>query len=100
MVALRRNLLDRLGTLRKLCAELDPPTAQCASATLDALRSGITSCEQRMLECIAAVLFRRAAILGSVPGCGRLMAACLTADMPVLGTLGYRQAVSMPSLAA
>ena len=53
-----------------------------------------------MLECIAAVLFRRAAIIGSVPGCGRLMAACLSADMPVLGTLGYRQAVSMPGLAA
>lgn len=78
LVALRRKLLDQLGTLRKLCAELDPPTAQRSTATLNALRLGIT----------AAVLFRRAAIIGSVPGCGGLTAVRLCADMPALGTLG------------
>ena len=42
-----------------------------------------------MPECIcAAVLFRRAAIIGSVPGCGGLTAVRLFADMPTLGTLG------------
>ncbi|MDE0627290.1 MAG: IS110 family transposase [Bryobacterales bacterium] len=100
-LALRRKLLDQLGALRKLCAELDPETARCSDATRDALRAGIAACEQRMLECIAAdaVLSRRADIIGSVPGCGPLTAACLCADMPELGTLGRRQAASLLGLA-
>ena len=45
-----------------------------------------------MLECVAAdaVLSLRADIIGSVPGCRRLTAACLCADMPEFGTLGRR----------
>ena len=100
-LALRRKLLDQLGALRKLCAELDPETARCSDATRDALRAGIAACEQRMLECIAAdaVLSRRADIIASVPGCGPLTAACLCADMPELGTLGRRQTASLLGLA-
>ena len=92
LLALRRRPLDQVGALRKLCAELDPQTALCAAATLDALRAGIASCERHMLECVAAdaVLSRPADIFGSVPGCGRLTPACLCADMPELDTLGRR----------
>ena len=54
-----------------------------------------------MLAFVAAdgVLSCRADIIGSVPGCGRLTAACLCADMPELGTLGRRQAASLLGLA-
>ena len=101
LLALRRKLLDQLGALRKLCAELDPQAARCSAATIDALQAGIAACERHMLECVAAdaVLSRRADIIASVPGCGRLTAACLCADMPELGTLGRRQAASLLGLA-
>ena len=101
LLALRRKLLDQLGALRKLCAELGPQTAECSAATLDVLRAGIAACEQRMLECVAAdaVLSRRADIIGSVPSCGPLTAACLCADMPELGTLSRRQTAPLPGLA-
>ena len=63
------------------------------------LRQGLAAAG--MLECVVpdAILSRHADIIGSVPGCGRLTAACLCADMPELGTLGRRQAASLPRLA-
>ena len=101
LLALRRKLVDQLGALRKLCAELAPEAAGCPGATLAALQSDIASCERRMLACIAAdaELSRRAAIIRSIPGCGPVTAACLCADMPELGRLGRRQAASLFGLA-
>ena len=100
-LALRRKLVEQLGALRKLCAELAPEAAGCPGATLDALQTDSADCERRMLTCIAAdtALSRRAAIIRSIPGCGPVTAACLCADMPELGTLGRRQAASLFGLA-
>ncbi len=100
-LALRRKLVEQLGALRKLCAELAPEAAGCPGATLDALQADSASCECRMLTCIAAdtALSRRAASIRSIPGCGPVTAACLCADMPELGTLGRRQAASLFGLA-
>ena len=97
----RRKLVEQLGALRKLCAELAPEAAGCPGATLDALQTDSADCERRMLTCIAAdtALSRRAAIIRSIPGCGPVTAACLCADMPDLGTLGRRQAASLFGLA-
>ena len=101
LLALRRKLVEQLGALRKLCAELAPEAAGCPGATLDALQTDSADCERRMLTCIAAdtALSRRAAIIRSIPGCGPVTAACLCADMPELGTLGRRQAASLFGLA-
>ena len=95
------KLVEQLGALRKLCAELAPEAAGCPGATLDALQADSASCECRMLTCIAAdtALSRRAASIRSIPGCGPVTAACLCADMPELGTLGRRQAASLFGLA-
>ena len=100
-LALRRKLVEQLGALRKLCAELAPEAAGCPGATLDALQTDSADCERQMLTCIAAdtALSRRAAIIRSIPGCGPVTAACLCADMPELGTLGRRQAASLFGLA-
>ena len=101
LLALRRKLVEQLGALRKLCAELAPEAAGCPGATLDALQTDSADCERRMLTCIAAdtALSRRAASIRSIPGCGPVTAACLCADMPELGTLGRRQAASLFGLA-
>ena len=101
LLALRRKLVEQLGTLRKLCAELDPDAAACTAATRDALQAAIADCDRRMRDCIAAdaVLARRDAIIQSIPGCGPVNAACLCADMPELGSLGRRQAASLLGLA-
>ena len=90
LLALRRKLLDQLGALRKLRAELDPQTTECSAAAREAHQAGIAA---------DAVLSRRADSIGSVPGCGRLTAACLFADMPELGTPGRRHAASLLGLA-
>ena len=101
LLALRRKLVEHLGALRKLCAELDPEAAACPSATLDALQADIADCDRRMRDCIAAdtVLSRRDAIIQSIPGFGPVNAACLCAGMPELGSLGRRQAASLLGLA-
>lgn len=101
LLTLRRKLLEQLGALRKLCAELDPDSVRCPSAALDGIQASLAACERQMLECVAAdaALSRRADIIESVPGCGPLTAACLCADMPELGTLGRRQAASLLGLA-
>ena len=101
MLALRRKLVEQLGALRKLCAELAPEAAACPAATLEACQADIADCDRRMRVCIAAdaALSRRAAIIQSIPGFGPLNAACLCADMPELGTLGRRQAASLLGLA-
>ena len=96
LLALRRKLVEQLGALRKLCAELGPQTGG-PSATLAGLQADITDCDRRMRACIAAdaALARRAAIIRSVPGCGPVNAACLCADMPELGRLGRRKAACL-----
>ncbi len=93
LLALRRKLLEQLGALRKLCAELGPDIVGCPAATLEALQADIEGCDRRMRTCIAAdaALSRRDAIIQSVPGCGPVNAACLCADMPELGRLGRAQ---------
>ena len=101
LLALRRKLVEQLGALRRLCAELDPEAAAGPAATLDALQADIADCDRRMRDCIAAdaVLSRRDAIIQSIPGFGPVNAACLCADMPELGSLGRRQAASLLGLA-
>ena len=101
LLALRRKLLEQLGALRKLLAELDPEAAPCPAATLDALQADIAACDRRLRDCIAAdaELSRRDAIIQSIPGFGPLNAACLCADMPELGRLGRRQPASLFGLA-
>jgi len=101
LLALRRKLVEQLGALRKLCAELAPQAAACPSDTLPALQADIASCDRRMRDCIAAdaTLARRDAIIRSIPGFGPVNAACLCADMPELGSLGRRQAASLFGLA-
>ena len=101
LLAVRRKLVDQLGALRKLGAELAPEAASCPAASLTALQADIASCEQRMLACIAAdpALSRRSAIIESVPGCGPVTAACLCAEMPELGTLDRRQVAALLGLA-
>ena len=101
LLALRRKLVEQLGALRKLCAELDPEAAACPSTTLDALKTDIADCDRRMRACIAADagLSRRDAIIQSIPGFGPVNAACLCADMPELGSLGRHQAASLLGLA-
>ena len=101
LLALRRKLVEQLGALRKLCAELDPQAAACPSATLHALQANIADCDRRMRDCIAAdaALARRDAIIQSIPGCGPVNAAGLCADMPELGSLGRRRAASLLGLA-
>ncbi len=89
LLALRRKLVEQLGALRKLCAELAPEAAACPAATLEACQADSADCHRRMRVCIAAdaALSRRAAIIQSIPGFGPVNAACLCADMPELGTL-------------
>ncbi len=101
LLALRRKLVEQLGALRKLCAELDPEAAGCPGTTLAAFQSDIADCDRRMRQCIAAdaELTRRDASIQSIPGCGPVNAACLCADMPELGTLGRRQAAALFGLA-
>ena len=101
MLALRRKLVEQLGALRKLCAELDPEAAACPRSTLEAFQADIATCDRRMRACIAAdaALARRDAIIQSIPGFGPVNAACLCADMPELGSLGRRQAASLFGLA-
>ena len=101
LLALRRKLVDHLGALRKLTAELGDEAATCPAATLEALQADIQRCDRRMRACIAAdaELSRRDAIIQSVPGCGPVNAACLCANMPELGRLGRRQAASLFGLA-
>lgn len=100
LLALRRKLVEQLGALRKLCAELDPEAAASPSTTLDALKADIADCDRRMRACIAAAgLSRRDAIIQSIPGFGPVNAACLCADMPELGSLGRRQTASLLGLA-
>lgn len=97
MLALRRKLVEQLGALRKLCAELGSEAAGCPSTTLEALQTNIQDCDRRMRACIAAdaELSRRDAIIQSIPGCGPVNAACLCAEMPELGRLGRRQAAAL-----
>ena len=92
LLVLRRNLVERLGTLLKLCAELDPEAARCLSTTLGAPHADIEACDRRMRAHIAAdaELCRRDAIIQSIPGCGPVNAACLCAAMPELSRLGRR----------
>ena len=101
LLALRRKLVEQLGALRKLCVEVGPATAACASATLEALSTDIANCDRRMRACIAAdaELSRRDAIIQSIPGFGPVNAACLCADMPELGRLGRRKAASLFGIA-
>ena len=101
LLALRRKLVEQLGALRKLCAELDPAAASCPRATLEAFQADIADCDRRMRQCIAAdaALSRRDAVIQSIPGFGPVNAACLCADMPELGTLGRRKAASLFGLA-
>ena len=101
LLALRRKLVEQLGTLRKLCAELGPATAGRPSDSLMALQADIADCDRHMCACNAAdaALARRAAIIQSVPGCGPVNAACLCADMPALGRLGRRKAACLFGLA-
>ena len=98
LLVLRRNLVEKLGTLRKLCAELDPEAAGCLSTTLGALQADIEACDRRMRACIAAdaELCRRDAIIQSIPGCAPVNAACLCAAMP---ELGRRKAAALFGLA-
>lgn len=97
LLALRRKLVEQLGALRKLCAELGPEAAGCPSTTLEALPADIAGCDRRMRACIAAdaELSRRDAIIQSLPGCGPVNAACLCADRPELGRLGRRKAAAL-----
>ena len=101
LLAARRKLVIQLGALRKLRAELAPEAPACIADSCNGLQADISSCEQRMLTCIAAdaALARRAEIIQSVPGCGPVTAACLCAEMPELGTIGRRQAASLLGLA-
>ncbi len=101
LLVLRRNLVEQLGTLRKLSAELDPEAAGCPATTLAALQADIDGCDRRMRACIAAdaALSRRDAIIQSIPGCGPVNAACLCAAMPELGRLGRRKAATLFGLA-
>ena len=101
MLVLRRKLVEQLGTLRKLCAELDPAVASCPSATLAACQTDIAECDRRMRECIAAAaaLSRRDAVIQSIPGFGPVNAACLCAAMPELGSLGRRKAAALFGIA-
>ena len=46
LLALRRKLVEQLGALRKLCAELDPEAAGCPGTTLAAFQSDIADCDQ------------------------------------------------------
>ena len=94
LLALRRKLLEQLGALRKLAAELDPEAAGCLGTTLKALQADIAACDRRMRHCIAAdaALSRRDAIIQSIPGFGPVNAASLCAAMPELGSLGRRKA--------
>ncbi len=70
LLALRRKLVEQLGALRKLCAELAPEAAACPAATLEACQADSADCHRRMRVCIAAdaALSRRAAIIQSIPG--------------------------------
>ena len=101
LLALRRKLVEQLGALRKLCAELGPAAAGCPRSTLEALQADIQGCDRRMRACIAAdaALSRRDAIIQSIPGFGPVNAACLCADMPELGRLGRRKAASLFGIA-
>ena len=101
LLVLRRKLVEQLGALRKLSAELDPEVANLPVATLEAFQAGIADCDRRMRACIADddALSRRAAIIQSVPGFGPVNAACLCADMPELGSLGRRQAAALFGIA-
>ena len=101
LLALRRKLVEHSGALRKLCGELASAVADCPGATLEAMRSDIADCDQRMLACIAAdaELSRRAAVIRSIPGFGPVNAACLCAEMPELGRLNRRQAAALFGLA-
>ena len=101
LLAARRKLVIQLGALRKLRAELAPEAAACIADSCNGLQADISSCEQRMLTCIAAdaALARRAEIIQAVPGCGPVTAACLCAEMPELGTIGRRQAAALLGLA-
>ena len=101
LLALRRKLVEQLGALRKLLAELDPEAAGCPGATLEAFQTDIADCDRRLRDCIAAdaELSRRDTIIQSIPGFGPVNAACLCADMPELGTLGRRKAASLFGLA-
>ena len=101
LLALRRKLLEQLGALRKLAAELDPEAAGCLGTTLKALQADIAACDRRMRHCIAAdaALSRRDAIIQSIPGFGPVNAASLCAAMPELGSLGRRKAASLFGLA-
>ena len=101
LLVLRHKLVEQLGTLRKLIAELDPETAREPLASLEALQADSAACDRRMRACIAAdaELSRRDAIIQSIPGCGPVNSACLCASMPELGTLGRRKAASLFGLA-
>ncbi len=101
LLVLRRKLVEQLGALRKLCAELDPAAASCPCATLAAGQTDIAECDRRMRECIAAdaALSRRDAVIQSIPGFGPVNAACLCAAMPELGSLGRRKAAALFGIA-
>ena len=101
LLALRRKLVEQLGALRKLRAELDPDAAPACDPAVNAIASAIADLDARMQACIASdpTLARRAAIIRSIPGFGPVNAACLCADMPELGSLDRRQAAALFGLA-
>lgn len=92
LLAVRRELVEQSGDLRKLCAEVDSQAAACASGSLHSLQAAIADCDRKMRDCIAAdpALSRRDAIIRSIPGFGPVEAACLCATTPELGSLGRR----------
>ncbi len=101
LLVARRKLVEQLGTLRKLTAELDPQAARCLTKPLASLQAARAACDRDLQTCLAAdtVLARRAEIIQSIPGFGPLNAACLCATMPALGSLGRRPAAALLGLA-
>lgn len=99
---LRRQLVDLSGALKVQLAQVDDRAARrVADEALADLARRIARIDTLIARRIAASadLARRAALLRSIPGVGKIASATLLARMPELGTLTPKAAAALLGVA-
>ena len=101
LVAARRKPVAQKEPLSKSAAELCEEAASSMRSSIEETGKAVTELEGKTAAALAADegLRRRAEIIRSLPGCGRVTAAALCAGMPELGAVGPRHAAALIGVA-
>jgi transposase len=102
LVRRRRQMVDMLAMEKQRSEHPEGETIKASiKAHIDFLSTQIATIDKQITEHIAqhTGLHRRAELLASIPGIGRVTAAVLIAEMPELGSIGNKQAAALAGVA-